>query len=70
MTVIMANAVDIRGTDTFLAGGNTMIRRSLQTQEVFFQWSHTGVNQQKALVVLWNKRCAWHTGMTFALEEG
>ena len=70
VAVIMSYAVDIRCADTLLAGGHTVIWRCFQSQEVFFQRRHAGVNQQKALVILWHQRGAWQPGVTLAFKEG
>ena len=51
-------ALDIGRSDTLLAGGNALARRSYLACEVLFHGSHTAVDKQKAVVVLWNERKA------------
>ena len=60
---------DITGTDTFLAGCYSCSWRLLSTCKIWFQRSHTCVDQQKTLISLWYQGKAFHYQMSFALHE-
>ena len=62
-------ALNVRSTDALLAGGHAFVRWFFQTEEVFFHWSHTGVDQQQALIIFWYEGVAWQAGVHFAFEE-
>ena len=53
-----AYSFNIRSTNTFLAGCNTLSRWCNLACKVLFHRCHTTVDKQKAVVVLWNKRKA------------
>ena len=46
------DTLNIRSTDTLLAGGDTSPGRGLDAEEVVLHRSHTGVDQQQAVVIL------------------
>ena len=60
---------NITGTDTLLAGSHTCSRRDLCSCKIWFQRSHTCIDQQKALIILRYKRKTVHNQMSFALEK-
>ncbi len=64
-----AHAVDVRRADALLAGGHPPAGRRDLAGEVFFHRRHAGVNQQQAVVVLWNQRKARQPKMPFRLEK-
>ena len=70
VAVVVSNAVDVRSADALLTGGDAVVGRGLQTQEVFFQWRHAGVDEQQALVIFGHQRSAWQAGVALALKEG
>ena len=49
------DVVDITGADALLAGGHSLGWRCLLPGEIWFQRRHTGVDDQKRLVVLWDQ---------------
>ena len=59
----------IAGTDTLLAGGHPFAGRDLLACEIRLQWSHAGIDQQKAVVIVGNQRKAVHNKMSLALKE-
>ena len=61
--------LDISCTDTFLAGCHSCSWRLLSTCEIWFQRSHTCVDQQKTLISLWNQGKAFHYKMSLALHK-
>ena len=60
---------DITGADTLLAGGHTSSRRNLLSGEIWLQRSHTGIDQQQAVVIMWHQRETLHCQMTFAFKK-
>ena len=48
----LTDTLNIRSTDTLLAGGDTSPGRGLDAEEVVLHRSHTGVDQQQAVVIL------------------
>ena len=69
MTCCFSNIFDITGTNTFLTCGDSCSRWFLCTCEIWFQWSHTCIDQQEALVSLWYQGKAFHYEMSFTLHE-
>ena len=65
----LAYVLDIAGTNTLLARCNAASRRNLLPRKVRLQGSHTGVDQQKALIVLGNEGETRQTEMSLALKE-
>ena len=61
--------LDITCTDTFLAGTYSCSRRDFSTCKIWFQRSHTCVDQQKTLISLWYQGKAFHYQMSFAFHE-
>ena len=66
----LADALNVRGTDALLAGGDTDIGRNCLSEEELFERCHTGVDEQQGVIALRDQRCAVHTGMIFAFKEG
>ena len=64
-----ADALNIRGADTLLAGGHAMPRRLLLAEEPFFHRRHAGVDQQKAVIVVGHQGKAVQTKVSFAFKE-
>ena len=64
-----ADALNIRGTDALLAGGNTLSRRGHFTRKILFHRGHAGVDQKKAIVILRNQREARQAQMSLRLKE-
>ena len=60
---------DISGTDTFLAGCHSCSWRLLSTCKIWFQRSHTCIDQQKTLISLRNQGKAFHYKMALALHK-
>ena len=69
MTGCLADILDITGTNTFLTGRYTSSRRNLLSGEIWLQRSHTGIDQQQAVVIVRYKRKALHRQMSLALKE-
>ena len=69
MTCGFTYILDITCTDTFLAGTYSCSRRDLSTCKIWFQRSHTCIDQQKALISLWYQGKAFHYQMSFAFHE-
>ena len=69
VTCCFTYVLDITCTDTFLAGCHSCSRRFLCACEIWFQRSHTCVNQQKTLISLRNQGKAFHYKMALALHE-
>ena len=64
-----ADALNVRGTDALLAGGNPVTGRLLLTQEPFFHGRHAAVDQQQAGVILRHQREAAQPQMALALKK-
>ena len=60
---------DIACTDTLLAGTHTSPRRDLLTGKIGLERRHTGIDQQKAVVIVRYQRKALHLQMFLALEK-
>ena len=69
MTGCLADILDITGTNTLLTGRHTSSRRNLLSGEIWLQRSHTGIDQQQAVVIVRYKRKALHRQMSLALKE-
>ena len=65
----LSHIFNIAGTDTFLAGGHPSSGRNLRACEIRLQRSHTGIDQQKALVIVRHERKALHHQMSLALKK-
>ncbi len=69
MTGSLAHILDIAGAHALLAGGDPAPGRDLSPGEIWLQRRHTGVDQQKTLIITRNKGKALHLQMILALEE-
>ena len=56
-------------TDTFLTGGNPPSGRNLLSRKIRLKRRHTGIDQQKAVVIVRYQRKALHLQMFLALEK-
>ena len=61
--------LDISCTDTFLTGCHSCSWRFLSTCEIWFQRSHTCIDQQKTLISLRNQGKAFHYKMSLAFHK-
>ena len=66
----LAHALDVRGADALLAGGDPGVGRGGLTQEVLFQRGHAGVDQQEAVVPLGDQVGAGQPGVALSFKEG
>ena len=64
-----ADALNIRRTDAFLAGGHPFPGRSYLAGKIFLHRRHAGINQQKAVVVLRYQRKALQAQMPFRFKK-
>ena len=69
VTCSFTYVLDITCTDTFLAGTYSCSRRNLCTCKIWFQRSHTCIDQQKTLISLWYQGKAFHYQMSFTLHK-
>ena len=69
VTCSLTYILNITCTDTFLAGTYSCSRRNLCTCKIWFQRSHTCIDQQKTLISLWYQGKAFHYQMSFALHD-
>ena len=65
----LADVLDIAGADALLAGADSLGGRHLLALEEGLHGCHTGVNQQKACVILRNERKAGQSLMTLAFKK-
>ena len=63
-----ADALNIRGTDALLAGGNTVAGRFFLAKEPLFHGCHTAVDKQQAGVIFGHQREAAKAQMAFAFK--
>ena len=63
-----ADALNIRGTDALLAGGNTVAGRFFLAKEPLFHRCHTAVDKQQAGVIFGHQREAAKAQMAFAFK--
>ena len=63
-----ADALNIRGTDALLAGGNAVAGRFFLAKEPLFHRCHTAVDKQQAGVVFGHQREAAKAQMAFAFK--
>ena len=61
----MAYVFDIAGTDTLLAGGDSMLRWFYLAGEIRLQRRHAGTNQKKTGIILWDQRETFQSQMVF-----
>ena len=69
MTCGLTYILNIAGTNTLLAGSYTPSWRDLSSCKIRLQRSHTCIDQQQTLVILWYEGKAFHNQMAFALEK-
>ncbi len=61
----MAYIFDIAGADTFLAGGDSVLRRFHLAGEIGLQRRHAGTNQKKTGIILWDQGETFQSQMVF-----
>ena len=64
-----AHALNVGSADTLLAGGDALARRCDLACEILLHGSHSAVDQQKAVVVLWNQRKAGKPETSLRLKK-
>ena len=65
----LSHIFNIAGTDTFLAGSHSPAGRNLCSCKIRLQRSHTGIDQQKALVIVRHERKALHRQVSLTLKK-
>ena len=66
----MADALEVGGTDAFLAGADAMARGFDLAGEVFLHRGHAGVDEQEGFVVLRDEGKGREAQVSFGFEEG
>ena len=69
MPVRLADVLDITGTDTFLTGCHPFPGRDFLSRKIRLQRRHTGIDQQKAVVIVGHQGEAFHHQMSLAFEK-
>ena len=69
MTGSFTDVLNVTGTNALLAGAYTVTGRLYLALKVRLHWSHTGIDQQKRLIVLGNQGKAGKAQMLFALKK-
>ena len=55
MTCCLSDIFNISCTDAFLTGGHSALWRNLLSCKIRLQWCHTRIDQQKAVIIVWNQ---------------
>ena len=69
MTCCLTNILNISCTDTLLTGCYSALRRNLLSREIWLEWCHTRIDQQKAVIIVRNQRKALHRQMILAFKK-